>query len=109
MGEDCLPAFCASAGRNMNRWGEGLLGLSFPYSAQPKPDPLRPVAAPSAEGHRRKHLSTTGRVRFLWGCGELAVLPGLGAIGYLFRDHPEACWPSASQAPGNSVSVPGVS
>ena len=59
MREDCLAPFCASAGGNMNRWGEGLLGLSFPYSAQRRPAPLRPVAAHSAEGHRRKHLSTT--------------------------------------------------
>lgn len=112
--------------RNRNRPGQGLLGLSFPRSAQPRPHPLRPadiVGCPFAGGRQQEHLSTTSLVRFLcaglWvsfssreegeGCGEVVGLLSMGAIGCLFRDHPEDCWPGASQAPGNSVSVPGVS
>lgn len=63
-------------------------------------------------------LNAVSRGRFL--CMGLASLPtreagcggeaearlSLGSIGGLFRDHPADCWPSASQAPGNSVSVP---
>lgn len=109
----------------MNRLFKGFWVSVAPTVPSPDPTPSNPVDIAEclfAKGHWQRHCKTVGCVKFLcWGCGiiphpekgqgwkEAEVLLSRGAVACFFRDHPADCWPSASEAPGNSISVPGVS